>query len=93
MAMRPEEKKHASHDLEKSHELVLLNDEVNSFEYVIDNLVTHCGHEPERAEQCAIIAHHNGECDVLLGTPEEVSMPASKLINAGLTIDVRKLDK
>ncbi len=48
--------------------LVLFNDEVNSFEFIIDSLINICEHNPVQAEQCTIIAHYKGKCDVKLGS-------------------------
>jgi ATP-dependent Clp protease adaptor protein ClpS len=43
------------------HDLVLYNDDINTFEFVIESLVEVCGHEFEQAEQCALIAHFQGQ--------------------------------
>lgn len=47
--------------------LVLFNDEVNTFEHVIKSLVEVCGHDPVQAEQCAMIVHFKGSCEVKSG--------------------------
>ena len=44
--------------------LILFNDDVNTFEFVIDSLIEVCKHEPEQAEQCALVAHFKGKCPV-----------------------------
>lgn len=44
--------------------LILWNDDVNSFDDVIEALVDICKHDPHQAEQCAMIAHYKGKCDV-----------------------------
>lgn len=51
----------------KSHKLVMYNDDVNSFPYIMACLIRFCGHEPLQAEQCALIAHNKGECSVKTG--------------------------
>ena len=54
-------KKNEETDLLTSHEepcnLIVWNDEVNTFEWVIETLVEICGHSYEQAEQCAYIIH------------------------------------
>ena len=50
--------------LEKEKSLILYNDEVNTFDFVIDSLMKVCKHEPEQAEQCTFIVHFKGKCDV-----------------------------
>lgn len=47
--------------------LVLYNDEVNTFDHVIKSLVEVCGHDPVQAEQCAMIVHFKGSCEVKTG--------------------------
>lgn len=47
--------------------LVLHNDEVHSFDYVIDALIDVCDHDYEQAVQCTVITHHNGSCDIRKG--------------------------
>lgn len=48
--------------------LVLFNDEHNSFDFIIESLVDVCGHELNQAENCAFIAHYNGRCRIKKGT-------------------------
>jgi ATP-dependent Clp protease adaptor protein ClpS len=47
--------------------LVLHNDDVHNFDYVIDALIDICDHDYEQAVQCTIITHHKGSCDVRKG--------------------------
>lgn len=49
------------------HLLILHNDDVHSFDYVIDALVEVCEHDYEQALQCALITHHSGSCDIRRG--------------------------
>lgn len=48
--------------------LLLLNDDVNTFDTVINALVEVCHHTPEQAETCALITHYNGKCSVKSGS-------------------------
>jgi len=53
--------------LTKTHSITLYNDDKLSFDYVIACLVMHCGHTMHQAEQCALIVHNNGKCDIVSG--------------------------
>ena len=70
-------------------DLVLFNDDVNTFEHVIDTLVRVCRHTPEQAEQCAMIVHYKGKCTVKNGTLEELRPMRDAICEAG--IDARIL--
>ncbi|HUH45699.1 MAG TPA: ATP-dependent Clp protease adaptor ClpS, partial [Arenibacter sp.] len=48
----------------KQNEIILFNDDVNTFDHVIETLIMVCDHTPEQAEQCALIVHYNGKCTV-----------------------------
>ena len=49
-------------------DLVVFNDDVNTFEHVISTLIRVCKHTPEQAEQCTLLIHHKGKCSVKNGT-------------------------
>lgn len=74
--------------LQKEWTLVLFNDEVNSFDFVIDVLCTVCDHTEEQAEQCAWITHYKGKCDILSGAYEELSAKAALMGDVGLTVEI-----
>lgn len=52
--------------------IILYNDDVNSFENVIECLMKYCKHTPNQAEQCSMIVHHNGKCDVKHGSFDDL---------------------
>lgn len=58
--------------LDEEKTLLLLNDDVNTFDYVIDTLIKVCEHTYEQAETCALITHYKGKCAVKSGTYEEL---------------------
>ncbi|MBG0781621.1 MAG: ATP-dependent Clp protease adaptor ClpS [Bacteroidales bacterium] len=68
--------------------LILFNDEVNSFDYVIESLVEVCDHTFEQAETCAWIAHFKGKCAVKSGSDEELRPYKAELINRKLTVSI-----
>jgi ATP-dependent Clp protease adaptor protein ClpS len=61
-------KKDEGNSQKEVYSLVLYNDDINTFEYVIKVLVEVCGHDPCQAEQCAMIAHFKGQCQILHGS-------------------------
>lgn len=73
----------------QTHELILLNDEVNTFDYVIDVLIRVCKHTPIQAEQCAWITHFNGKCSVSSGSLEDMISLCMSLLDANLSAEVK----
>lgn len=72
----------------KQNEIVLFNDEVNTFEHVIETLVDVCDHTPEQAEQCSLIVHYNGKCTVKTGEYPDLKPRCSRLLQAGLNAEI-----
>lgn len=70
------------------NEIVLYNDDVNTFDHVIETLMYVCEHTPEQAEQCSIIVHYNGKCTVKTGEYDELKPQCSKLLEAGLSAEI-----
>ncbi len=68
--------------------LVLHNDNINSFDYVINSLCEVCGHDDIQAEQCAFLTHFKGQCDIKKGTVDELVPLKSKLINKNLSVSI-----
>lgn len=71
------------------HQLIVWNDEVNTFDWVIDSLVEICEHSPEQAEQCAMLIHFKGKYAVKKGSFEFLRPRAEALLDRGIhaTID------
>ena len=69
-------------------ELILFNDDVNTFDYVIDTLIEVCGHDPIQAEQCALIAHFNGKCGIKSGTFDTLKPYYDEMTNRELTVTI-----
>ncbi len=70
------------------NEIVLFNDDVNTFDHVIETLIRVCKHTAEQAEQCAIIVHYKGKCTVKTGTFEELKPQCTQLLEAGLSAEI-----
>lgn len=73
---------------ELQHELVLFNDEVNTFDFVIDSLISVCEHTDEQAHQCALIVHYKGKCVVKTGELSDLKPRCSKLLELGLSAEI-----
>ena len=71
--------------------LVLCNDDHNSFDFVMKTLITVCKHSTEQAEQCTMITHYKGKCDIKLGEKESLISIKRELIENGLTAIVEKI--
>lgn len=75
-------------ELLNQNEIVLFNDDVNTFDHVIDTLIDACDHTPEQAEQCSLIVHYKGKCTVKTGPMEDLKPRCSKLLEAGLSAEI-----
>ena len=75
-------------DVLRNNEIVLFNDDVNTFDHVIDTLIYVCDHTPEQAEQCSIIVHYKGQCTVKTGEYKELEPRCSMLLEAGLSAEI-----
>lgn len=88
----PEEKEQVQVDVleaeSEGHVIVLFNDEENTFDWVIDNLIEICEHTLEQAQQCAMITHYKGKCEVLSGGLEELEPRCSALLQRGLSAEI-----
>ena len=74
--------------LVEQKDLVVHNDDFNTFDYVIETLVKVCGHEKIQAEQCAYIIHHKGKCQVKRGELKELVLMCTALLDKGLTAEI-----
>ncbi|MEY8848278.1 ATP-dependent Clp protease adaptor ClpS [Psychroserpens sp. XS_ASV72] len=70
------------------NEIVLYNDDVNTFDHVINTLMYACDHSPEQAEQCSIIVHYKGKCTVKTGDYEDLEPRCTILLDAGLSAEI-----
>ncbi len=70
------------------NEIVLFNDNVNTFDHVIETLIHVCDHSAEQAEQCAILVHYKGKCTVKTGLLKDLKPRCSMLLEAGLSAEL-----
>lgn len=71
-----------------NREIILYNDDVNTFDHVIDTLIHVCEHDSLQAEQCAILVHYTGKCGVKTGSFKELEPKCSALLDAGLSAEI-----
>ena len=82
-----------AHDVETQeppmYRVLLHNDDVNTFEFVIESLIDVCKHTTEQAEQCTYLVHYKGKCDVKKGSFDFLRPMRHELVERGLnaTID------
>jgi ATP-dependent Clp protease adaptor protein ClpS len=69
-------------------ELVLYNDDINTFDFVIETLIDVCSIEPVQAEQITLIVHYKGKCGVKAGSVLELKPEYNEMINRGLTASI-----
>lgn len=72
----------------EEQQLVLYNDDVNTFDFVIDSLVEVCKHDRIQAEQCSIIVHFNGRCTVKDGPFKKLVPMCEALLDRGLSATI-----
>ena len=72
----------------KQNEIVLFNDDVNTFDHVIKTLINVCDHSPVQAEQCSLIVHYKGKCTVKTGEYDDLNPRCTKLLQAGLSAEI-----
>jgi ATP-dependent Clp protease adaptor protein ClpS len=71
-----------------NNEIVLHNDDVNTFDHVIETLIRVCKHDALQAEQCALLVHYKGKCTVKTGTLEELKPQCTALLDADLSAEI-----
>ncbi len=70
------------------HTLVVFNDDINTFEYVIETLIDVCAHTPEQAEQCTLLIHYKGKCSVKNGSWDDLVPMRNEICRRGISAEV-----
>lgn len=75
---------------QKNNNLVLIlhNDDINSFDYVIQSLTDVCNHDYEQAVQCTLLTHYKGTCDIYRGKPKILKRMQKELFNKNLKVTI-----
>jgi ATP-dependent Clp protease adaptor protein ClpS len=71
-------------DIEDPFHIIVWNDDVNTFDWVIETLIEICGHSYEQAEQCAYIIHFNGKYAVKNGSYEDLKPQCEAILDRGI---------
>ena len=69
-------------------QIILYNDDFNTFDHVIDSLIKICKHNALQAEQCAYIVHYHGKCSVKNGSYEDLEPQCTALLERGLNAEI-----
>ncbi len=70
------------------YELVVFNDDVNTFEHVINTLIQVCRHTPEQAEQCTWLIHYKGKCTVKIGSFADLKPMRQSICDKGISAEI-----
>lgn len=68
--------------------LILYNDDINTFGYIMESLIEVCEHDDLQAEQCTYLAHHKGKIDVKAGTTYYLGPMQEALLNRGIKASI-----
>lgn len=92
-ATRPWEQEDTAIDTElaQSYQLIVWNDEVNTFEWVIETLIQICGHSTEQAEQCALLIHTQGKYAVKKGDYETLKPMCEAITDRGINATIESI--
>ena len=74
-----------------SYHLIVWNDEINTFDWVIDTLIDVCGHKKEQAEQCTLLIHYKGKCSVKTGGYEMLKPMCDGITERGIGATIEEL--
>ena len=74
--------------VDNENEIIVYNDDVNTFDHVIEVLVKACDHEPMQAEQCALLIHYKGKCGVKSGSIKDLEPRCSKILEEGISAEI-----
>jgi ATP-dependent Clp protease adaptor protein ClpS len=69
-------------------DLVVFNDDYNTFEHVINTLIKVCKHSAEQAEQCTVIIHYKGKCAVKTGSFNELKPMRNAICDRGISAEI-----
>ena len=72
----------------RERELVVFNDDYNTFDHVIRTLIEICKHSPEQAEQCTWLIHYKGKCTVKFGSFEELVPMRQGICERGISAEI-----
>lgn len=74
--------------LVENKDLIVYNDDFNSFDHVIESLIKICSHDNVQAEQCTWIIHNNGKCQVKRGPFKDLMPMCTGLLERGISAEI-----
>lgn len=87
-----EEEVLVAEDKDLGWRVILWNDDVNTFQWVINCLVEICSHDPNQAEQCSFIVHFKGKCQVKSGNLLKMQTICQALQERGLSATLESVE-
>jgi ATP-dependent Clp protease adaptor protein ClpS len=76
-------------ELEDIKDLIVFNDDVNTFDFVIETLIKVCKHTREQAEQCTLLIHYKGKCAVKKGPVTELALMRAAICDRGISAEIQ----
>ena len=73
----------------EENDLVVYNDDHNTFDHVINTLIRVCQHSPEQAEQCTYIIHYKGKCSVKSGERHKLESMCTAILDRGINAEIQ----
>jgi len=74
--------------ISNNNSIIIYNDDVNSFDWIIESLIDVCEHDKLQAEQCAWQIHLKGKCDVKNGSYDELEPMTSELLRRNINAEI-----
>jgi ATP-dependent Clp protease adaptor protein ClpS len=84
-SVQTKEKVQSLAEIIEQRDLIVYNDDVNTFDHVIESLIKVCKHDTIQAEQCTMIIHYNGKCQVKYGVYEKLEPMCTALLDRGIS--------
>ena len=84
----PKPLKDSNKETNRDNQLILYNDNIHTFEYVINTLIDVCNHSNIQAEQCTYLVHYNGKCAIKQGNKDSILNLKNILTERGLNATV-----
>lgn len=72
----------------EQRDLIVYNDDFNTFDFVIESLIKVCKHEVEQATQCTYLIHYKGKCQVKRGEYKDLEFMCTALLDRGITAEI-----
>ncbi|MCE3280233.1 MAG: Clp protease ClpS [Bacteroidetes bacterium] len=69
-------------------QIIVYNDDFNTFDFVIESLIKVCKHDAVQAEQCTFLIHYKGKCSVKRGSCKELEPMCTALLERGITAEI-----